>query len=94
MTLDYPRVLKHLLQLAKNSHLLIRDYVRIIHAFLTKANGWGNYYDIPSRECEMGNTKYKTSINEDSWVCCQCNNKTPKDIFKYILEKCINTIFS
>lgn len=75
-------------QLAKNGHLIVRDYARIIHAFLTKAQGWGEYYDIPTKECEMRVLSIQrilmNILRENITV-----NKTPKDIFKYILENAL-----
>ena len=75
-------------QLAKNGHLIVRDYARIIHAFLTKAQGWGEYYDVPTKECEMRVLSIyiilMNILRENITV-----NKTPKDIFKYILENAL-----
>jgi len=72
-------------QLKNNSELIIKDYARIINAFLTKLNGWGDYYDLPTKECEMKVLNIKLILmniyRENIKV-----NKTPKDIFKYILE--------
>jgi len=75
-------------QLAKNGHLIVRDYARIIHAFLTKANGWGNHYDVPTQQCEMRVLSIRQVLidilRENIKV-----NKTPKDMFKYILENAL-----
>jgi hypothetical protein len=75
-------------QLAKNGHLIIRDYARIIHAFLTKANGWGNYYDVPTQQCEMRVLSIKQVLTMIIGSVVNVN-KTPKDMFKYILENAL-----
>ena len=74
--------------LAKYGHLIIRDYVRIIHAFLTKANGWGQYYDVPTRECEMKVESIKQVLMKILGSVVNVN-KTPKDMFKYIIENAL-----
>ena len=74
--------------LAKYGHLIIRDYVRIIHAFLTKANGWGEYYDVPTRECEMKVESIKQVLMKILGSVVNVN-KTPKDMFKYIIENAL-----
>lgn len=75
-------------QLTKNGYLIVRDYARIIHAFLTKANGWGEYYDVPTQQCEMRVLSIRQVLidilRENIKV-----NKTPKDMFKYILENAL-----
>lgn len=75
-------------QLTKYGNLIVRDYARIIHAFLTKASGWGEYYDIPKRECEMRVQSIQQVLMKilGSFVNV---DKTPKDIFKYILENAL-----
>ena len=75
-------------QLTKYSYLIVRDYVRIINAFLTKANGWGQYYDIPTRECEMRVESIKLVLMKILGSVVNVN-KTPKDMFKYILENAL-----
>ena len=74
--------------LTKNGYLIVRDYARIIHAFLTKANGWGKYYDVPTRWMEMRVLSIQrilmNILHENITV-----NKTPKDMFKYILENAL-----
>jgi len=75
-------------QLAKNGHLIIRDYARIIHAFLTKANGWGNYYDVPTQQCEMRTLSIRQVLIKILGSVVNVK-KTPKDMFKYILENAL-----
>jgi len=80
--------IKTSVQLTKYGNLIIRDYARIINAFLTKAYGWGEHYDLPKRECEIRVQSMQKVLmnimNENIKV-----NKTPKDIFKYILENAL-----
>ena len=77
-------------QLKKNDNFIIQDYYRIIHAFLSKKNGWGNYYHLPHGQCEM---KVKNIREKLMNIMVECNmnkiNKTPKDIFKHILENAL-----
>ena len=75
--------------LTKNCNLIIRDYARIIHAFLTKANGWGEYYDVPTRECVMRVESIKQVLMKILGLSVVNVDKTPKDIFKYILENAL-----
>ncbi len=75
-------------QLKKNSKLIIRDYARIINAFLTKEYGWGKYYDVPTKKCE----KKVLDIEQILMNIYRENikvNETPKDMFKYILENAL-----
>jgi len=75
-------------QLTKYSNLIIIDYTRIINAFLTKAYGWGEYYDVPKKECEnrvQSMQKVLMNVDNENFKV----NKTPKDIFKYILENAL-----
>lgn len=75
-------------ELKKYSNLIVRDYARIIHAFLTKQNGWGEYYDVPTKECEMRVLSIYQVLMDIIREYIKVD-KTPKDIFKYILENAL-----
>ena len=66
---------------------IIKDYYRIINAFLSKSYGWGNYYDLPPQQCEK-RVKRIMRVIIDMLTKLQQNqiSKTPEDIFKHILE--------
>lgn len=72
-------------KLKQYGHLIMYDYARIINAFLTKTYGWGEYYDAPSVECEK-KVQFIQKILMDVLRGIKQVNKTPKDIFKYILN--------
>lgn len=71
-------------KLRKYSKLLVRDYARIINAFLTKANGWGEYYDLPTKECEMKVRSMQHILMNIIYNNIEVN-QTPKEMFYYIL---------
>jgi hypothetical protein len=75
-------------QLTKYGNLMIRDYSRIIHAFLTKVDGWGEHYDVPTKECEMRVMSIKKLLTDIYYNNIKVN-KTPKDMFKHILENAL-----
>ena len=72
-------------KLKQYGNKIIKDYYRIINAFLSKSYGWGEYYDAPTKKCEkkvqLIEKKLIDVIREIEQV-----KKTPKDIFKYILN--------
>ena len=72
-------------KLKQYGNKIIKDYARIINAFLSKIYGWGEYYDAPTKKCEkkvqLIEKKLIDVIREIKQV-----KKTPKDIFKYILN--------
>ena len=72
-------------KLKQYGHLIMYDYARIINAFLTKTYGWGEYYDAPTVECEK-KVQFIQKILMDVLRGIKQVNKTPKDIFKYILN--------
>ena len=71
-------------KLRRYSNLLVRDYARIINAFLTKANGWGEYYDLPTKECEMKVRSMQQILMNIIYTNIKVN-QTPKEMFYYIL---------
>lgn len=74
--------------LNNNGHLIIKDYARIIHAFLSKSYGWGEYYDAPTKECEKKVQLIKKKLMDIIYEIEQVK-KTPKDIFKFILNEAL-----
>ena len=75
-------------KLKQYENKIIADYCRIIHAFLSKSYGWGNYYDLPTRVCEMRVQSIQKVLNNIYARHIEVN-KTPKDMFKYILENAL-----
>jgi hypothetical protein len=75
-------------KLKQYENKIIADYCRIIHAFLTKASGWGIYYDLPTRVCEKRVQSIQKVLN-NIYASHIAVNKTPKDMFKYILENAL-----
>jgi len=82
------KCIKTPVQLKKNSKLIIRDYARIINAFSTKAYGWGNYYDVPTQQCEKKVLNIQLILMNIYRENIKVNEK-PKDMFKYILENAL-----
>ena len=74
-------------KLKQYGNKVIGDYYRIINAFLSKSYGWGNYYDLPSPQCEK-RVKLIMRVLTEMMIKLTQNqiSKTPKDIFKHILE--------
>ena len=72
-------------KLKQYGNKIIKDYYSIIHAFLSKSYGWGNYYDLPSQQCEK---RVKSIMRVIILLTLNTNqiSKTPEDIFKHILE--------
>tara|TARA_B100000795_G_scaffold269109_1_gene257573 strand:+ start:1033 stop:2478 length:1446 start_codon:yes stop_codon:yes gene_type:complete len=69
---------------------ILADYLRILHAFLSKNNGWGSYYNLPSYECEkkvLAIKKHLENINimihNDRAGVLKLNSKK---IFEQIVE--------
>ena len=67
---------------------VIADYCCIIHAFLSKNYGWGIYYDVPTRVCEK-QVQSIQKVLDNIYTGHIEVNKTPKDMFKYILENAL-----
>ena len=75
-------------KLKQYKNKIIADYCRIIYAFLSKSYGWGNYYDVPTRVCEMRVQSIQKVLNNIYATHIEVN-KIPKDTFKYILENAL-----
>lgn len=75
-------------KLKQNENKITQDYYRIIHAFLSKSYGWGDYYDLPLGQCDTKVISMRKILMD---IMIECNtkkiNKTSKEIFKNILEK-------
>ena len=74
-----------LAKLKQHENKIIIDYCRIINAFLTKTYGWGEYYDAPTKKCESKVQLIQKKLMDIIYKIEQVK-KTPKDIFKYILN--------
>ena len=75
-------------KLVQYGNLIPIDYARIIHAFLSKMYGWGEYYDLPNKKCENIVLNMKKAL-DDIRINCQYNKdeKTPMNIFNKILNE-------
>lgn len=74
-----------LAKLKQHENKIIIDYCRIINAFLSKSYGWGEYYDAPTKKCEAKVQLIQKKLMDIIYKIEQVK-KTPKDIFKYILN--------
>jgi len=74
-----------LAKLKQHENKIIIDYCRIINAFLSKSYGCGEYYDAPTKKCEAKVQLIQKKLMDIIYKIEQVK-KTPKDIFKYILN--------
>jgi hypothetical protein len=51
-------------------------------------DGWGEHYDVPTKECEMRVMSIKKLLTDIYYNNIKVN-KTPKDMFKHILENAL-----
>jgi predicted unusual protein kinase regulating ubiquinone biosynthesis (AarF/ABC1/UbiB family) len=78
-------------KLKKLRELVPQDYARIINAFFSKQNGWGEYFDVPTKKCEAIVKNIQVEVIK-LIIDLRINNKnikTPKEVFKNILENAL-----